>query len=287
MKVDFFITKRIILLYYYRNIHLNPSYWYKLLYLYRLMLGFLIICAIIKNNPMYIYGLLYELNINYFNDLFFDLVHENMVPWGQGNPFGEGSSINVPMGANTNWPSGPSGPSGPLGPGGNNPLGVESAIENENSRNRDYEFKMKYRRKPDAHTPAYRYYDNDKRRWVYPECYHLVDPTVMASKTMRIYEEGGIRWTYMCSDYYEENRYCCVTYPDGTRAYIFDKPTVMKHIEYHKRQIAMNYQADPPFSYGHYYKEHFEEFRKEKIRKEFFDGEFLAKESRKKELFID
>jgi hypothetical protein len=65
------------------------------------------------------------------------------------------------MGTN---PNGPSGPSGPSGPGGNNPLGVESGIENENSRNRGYEFKMKYRRKPDAHTPAYRYYDNDKRR---------------------------------------------------------------------------------------------------------------------------
>jgi hypothetical protein len=67
------------------------------------------------------------------------------------------------MGTN---PNGPSGPSGPSGPGGNNPLGVESGVENENSRNRNkgYEFKMQYRRKPDAHTPAYRYYDNVKRR---------------------------------------------------------------------------------------------------------------------------
>lgn len=285
MAVNFFlISRRIILLYYYRNIHLNPNYWYKLLYLYRFMLGFLIVCSTIRDNPMYIYGLLYELNINYFNDLFFDSIHENMVPWGWGNN-GEGSSRNVPMGTNPNGPSGPigpSGPSGPSGPGGNNPLGVESGIENENSKNRDYEFKMKYRRKPDAHTPAYRYYDKDKHRWVYPETFHEANPTVLASKTMRIYEEGGIRWTYMCSDFYEECRYCVVTYPDGTRAYIFDKPTLMKHIEFHKRHVAMNYQADPPFIYEKYYKEHFDEFRQEKIRRE-----FLAKQTNKKELFID
>ena len=285
MKVDFFfITRRIIILYYYRNIYLNPSYWYKLLYLYRFMLGFLIVYTTIKDNPMYIYGLLYELNINYFNDLFFDSLHANMVPGGRGNPFGEGSSRNDPIGANHN---GPSGPLGPSGPGGNNPLGVESSIENENSRNRGYEFKMKYRRKPDEHTPAYRYYDRVKRRWVHPEVYHLVDPTVLASKTMRIYDEGGIRWTYMCSDYDENKRYCIVTYPDGTRAYIYDKATVMKHIEFHKRHIAMNYQVNPPISYGHYYKEHFDGFRKDKIRREFFEGDFSARESKKKELFID
>jgi CMP-2-keto-3-deoxyoctulosonic acid synthetase len=86
----------------------------------------------------------------------------------------------------------------------------------------------------------------------------------------------------MCSDFYEECRYCVVTYPDGTRAYIFDKPTLMKHIEFHKRHVAMNYQADPPFIYEKYYKEHFDEFRQEKIRRE-----FLAKQTKKKELFID
>ena len=276
----FFISRRIIFLYYYRNIHLNPNYWYKLLYLYRFMLGFLVVCSAIKDNPMYIYGLLYELNINYLNDLFFDSIHDNMVPWGSSNNV-EGSSRNVPMGTN---PNGPSGPLGPSGPGGNNPLGVESGIENENSRNRNrtYEFKMQYRRKPDAHTPAYRYYDNDKRRWVYPETFHEANPIVLASKTMRIYEEDGIRWTYMCSDFYEECRYCVVTYPDGTRAYIFDKPTLMKNIEFHKRQVAMNYQVDPPFSYTKYYKEHFDEFRQEKIRREFLD-----KQTKKKELFID
>jgi len=70
------------------------------------MLGFLIICSVIKDNPMYIYGLLHELNINYFNDLYFDSVYENMVPWGRSNNYGEGSSRNVPMGADSNWPSG-------------------------------------------------------------------------------------------------------------------------------------------------------------------------------------
>jgi len=71
------------------------------------------------------------------------------------------------MSTNPNGPTGPlgpSGPSGPSGPGGNNSLGVEYGIENENFKNRDYDFKMKYRRKPDAHTPAYRYYDNVKHR---------------------------------------------------------------------------------------------------------------------------
>jgi len=262
---SFFISRRIILIYYYRNIHLNPNYWYKLLYLYRFMLGFLVVCSAIKDNPMYIYGLLYELNINYFNDLFFNSIHDKMVPLGSGNN-GEGSSTNVPMGTNSN---GPSDPSGPSGPGGNNPLGVECGIESENSRDRGYEFKMQSRHKPDAHTPAFRYYDNDNCRWVYPETFHEVDPIVLASKTMRVYDEDGIRWTYMCSDFYEECRYCVVTYPDGTKAYIFDKPTVMKHIEFHKRQVAMNYQVNPPFYYIDYYVEHFDVFREEKIIREF------------------
>jgi hypothetical protein len=44
------------------------------------MLGFLVVCSVIKDNPMYIYELLYELKINYLNDLYFDSIHNNMVP---------------------------------------------------------------------------------------------------------------------------------------------------------------------------------------------------------------
>lgn len=285
MKVDFFpITRRIIILYYYKNIHLNPGYWYKLLYFYRFMLGFLIVCTIIKDNSIYIYGLLYELNINYFNDLFFDSLYVNMIPGEIGSSYGQEFPVNVLMDANYSLLSGPSGPSGP---GGNNPLGVGSTIEDENSRNRGYEFKMKYRLKPDAHTPAYRYYDSVKRRWIHPEVYHDVYPIVTASKTMRVYDEAGIRWTYMCSDYDENKRYCVITYPDGTKAYLYDKPTVMKNIEFHKRHIAMNYQVNPPINYVDYYKEHFDGFRKDKIRREFFEGDFPSEEPKKKKLFID
>lgn len=103
----------------------------------------------------------------------------------------------------------------------------------------------------------------------------MAEPEVMASKTLRIYQEAGIKYTYVCDSFYPEHRYCRITYPDGTDAFIFDKSVVMKHIEYHRRHIALGHRMVPPFPYADYYKEHFDVFRKEKIKAFFAEAGLL------------
>lgn len=213
----FFISRRIILLYYYRNIHLNPNYWYKLLYLYRFMLGFLIVYTTIKDNPMYIYGLLYELNINYFNDLFFDSLHVNM----EGYTPGQGFTGNVPGGTNSN---GSSGPSGPSGPGGNNPTGVESSNENSRRRSEKHWFEAEGSSRYD-----YNSYILDHRL-----IHSGVLPEFFGNKIC-IYKDAGVEWVYSVNDLIEKDfNYCIVKYPDGTNNYIYHKLTVLNHVNYHR-----------------------------------------------------
>lgn len=241
--------------FYYKHIYLNPYLGVKFLQLYRIVIGILLIYNIIINNYTFVLDLLNILNKNYSELLFMDFTHVKMDPWNNYNPFGEGPSNNVPSG------------NGPPGNGpGNNPVGLESTIENENAKNRqESEVKLTRKRGIKGLGPEYRYYDHSKHSWVYPEAYHHSEPEIMASKTLRVYVEGSIRYTYYCHDYYPELRYCRITYPDGTYATIYDKSVVMKHIEYHRRHIALGYRMDPPFSYEDYYKEHFDVFRKAKI----------------------
>ena len=116
--------------------------------------------------------------------------------------------------------------------------------------------------------PKYRYYEfiSNRGRYIYPEAYHSNGPICMGNNTTRVYnDQGGIRYTYMCESALEEDRYCQITYPDGTRATIFNKKTVMQHIDYQKAKIKEGYSLNPPISYVDNYKEQFDAARKAKV----------------------
>lgn len=136
--------------FYYKHIYLNPYLGVKLLQLYRIIIGILLIYNIIYNNYTYTIDLLNILNKNYYYELLFmDFTHVKMDPLGNNNPFGEGPSNNVPSGN---------------GPSGNNPVGFESTIENENAKNRqESEIKFRRRRGMSSLGPEFCYYDQTKR----------------------------------------------------------------------------------------------------------------------------
>lgn len=248
--------------FYYKEIYLNPNLGFKLLSIYRLIIGILFIYIVINDNTNYIYELLGIYINNYIQELSsIDCILLKMDSWGDnnpsgyGNPFGEGSSNNVP-------------PSG--GPPGNNFTGTESTIENENSKNREQDSGRKANRRRGLQGPPFRYYDTSTHKYVYPEAYHEGEPILLANKTTRVYNYGSITYTYVCDKFHEEDRYCKITYPDGSDAFIFDKRTVMNHIDYHKKHIKLGYECNPPFFYAEYYNDHFDPYRKKKIMEQFY-----------------
>ena len=235
--------------FYYKEIYLNPTFGFKLFTFYRLILGILFFYSIVNNNYLYIYELLGIYTNNCIEELSPILL--KMDSWGNGNPFGEGSSNNVPPGK---------------GPPGNNSTGVESTVENENPKNKQKsEVDRRINRRRGLQGPVFRYYDRLTHRYVYPEAYHEGEPIYLGNKTTRVYDHGGIRYAYVCEDYFEDKRYCKITYPDGTYAFIYNKEAVMKHIDYHRKHIRLGHQSEPPFPYINYYNEHFDVFRKKKI----------------------
>jgi hypothetical protein len=131
------------------------------------------------------------------------------------------------------------------------------------------DFKLRYRRIP-SDWPPYRYYDRKICQFVHPEMFHHSPPTqVLFSKTMRIYEEGHLRYTYYCNFHSEKARYCKVTYPDGTYLFMFDKYRLFKHIEYNHYNTHLGYSMKPPFILHDYFSTRFDKYRIKKV-KEFF-----------------
>lgn len=257
--------KSFLIYMYYKEIWLNPYLPNKFLLLYRIILGLLFIYSVMNNNLSYVLYLLDIYSIDYYNELLDDciFVHMDSLDGGLNYDTNNLSSGNLLSGG---------GPSGG-GPSGNNPLGLIYPGENENSRQRfeDIEFKMsKRKRRPDG--PKFKYYNRYFGKNIYPEKFHTEEPEYFASNTMRVYNEGGIRYTYICDSYHSYNRYCRIRYPDGTYTFIFDKPLVLKHIEFHRKHIALGYGMKPPFMYPERYQEHFDQFRKNKINA-FFERE--------------
>lgn len=272
---------------YYKYVYLSPYIIYKGLYLYRFILGLVFIYCFIRNNLIFIESV-FDNFLDYYVQEFSDFFVVCMDSLNEDNPYGEGSSNSGPTGK---------------GPSDNNTGGLESTAENENSNKRkstqenlhnsssskknkttnnkpkrkyakkiseltreEQPFKMRFRRLPKTRWPKYRYFDRDKYKWIYPEKFHMHPPKeVMASNTMRVYEEGHIRYTYFCENFHESDRYCKITYPDGTSLFMFDKSRVMKHIELHHWNIYLGYKMEPKFFYGDYYKEHFSIFKQNKI----------------------
>lgn len=234
--------------FYYIEIYLNPNLVFKLFNLYRLIISILFTYIVISNNLNYIYELLDIYINNYLQELSpTDCILLKMNSLGEPNPFGEGSSNNVPPGN---------------GPSGNN-SGIESAIEDEDSKKKRINRLANRRRGLEG--PEFSYYDRNTRNYIYPEAYHPSKPEYLLNKTMRIYDHGGIRYTYLCMDPSEDKYSCWIKNPDGTCTVISDKETVMNHINYHRNLINQGNKSEPPFCYETYYREHFEVFKQNKL----------------------
>lgn len=243
----------------YSGIQYNLKLRFKLYLIYQTIIGLLFIYCVIKNNYTFFLEFLEDFLRNYVYELSEDsIIFMDSLDEGY-NYYGEGSSGNNPTGGK---------------PSGNNTTGAESTMENENKKKRKRDNnknkkpkkrkrtntkkkgkkpvkrgskatnsskepvegpKLKYRKKPMG--PSFSYFDKSKGKKVYPETFHTFDPSYYASNTTRVYEDGNIRYTYVCHAFHRKNRYCQITYPDGSKAIIFDKSRVMKHIEYHRKHI--------------------------------------------------
>lgn len=128
----------------------------------------------------------------------------------------------------------------------------------------------KHRRRKLVSGPRYKFLwisENGKKKlWVYPESYHY-EPMKRShfANTLRIYEDANIKYSYHTQQYQINDRFCNITYPDGTHLTIYNKKVVLEHIKYHHKHISMNIKQKPHFFYDRWYKEHFEPFRKAKI----------------------
>lgn len=105
--------------YFYKEMYYNPNILYRLLSIYKYILGLLFIVCLIKNNLIYIENIFDNFLFYYVQEFNEFIVHMDSLD--NNNPYGEGSSNNVPEGT---------------GPPNNNPVGLESTVENENSKKR-------------------------------------------------------------------------------------------------------------------------------------------------------
>lgn len=87
----------------------------------------------------------------------------------------------------------------------------------------------------------------------------------MASGTMRVYDEDGIRYTYITNASSMDDRFCRIKYPDNTTQIMYDKSRIIKHIYFHKKHVYYGYAMDPPFDYKSNYVGYFDQFRKNKL----------------------
>lgn len=258
----FSINKNFFKYIYFKEIYLEPNLPYKLLFIYRIIIGLFFTYCAITNNEWFFLELLNSFSINYVFE-FNDECCLNINRWGSA---GQGSSRN---------PGFSSGGSG--GPPDPKFTGSEPVFEVENSKRRredNEESAPKKRGRPlkqgmlerlPPKGPKFCYFDAEKNRAIHPECFHTNNPRGLGSNTRRIYDEDGLRFTYVCESADRRDHYCKITFPDATNIVIYDRPTVMKFIEFHRNEIRLGYSVQPKYFYVNHYKEHFEGFRKNKI----------------------
>ena len=160
------------------------------------------------------------------------------------------------------------GPSGG-GPSGGGPIGLPVG-PNDDHREKfdDYPYVLRPPfRKVTMHRPLFYWTEvfMGARIRHHIEIYHHVKPELFFHNTARIYEEDGLRYVYHLEYFYRENRHAHVSYPDNTRAIIYDKKTLFENIKYHRKHIAMNNRVTPYFDYVKLYQEHFKPFRQKYI----------------------
>ena len=216
-------------------------------------------------------------------------------PWN--NPLGEGSSRQGNLGSGSGGPSGqgPEGGGNSLALGGNESTRKDkddlSSENNEPKVKEDMpEFRLSRNRRVYHNGPKFCWFekliDRNKYRRINPERFHQVTPQLMFGDTLRVYEDSGLIYTYTCQAYKKEFYHCRVTYPDGTKLTIVDKPTVLKHIEFHKKQVYYGYSMEPVYPYIEKYKNYFDVFRKEKIQRIFYPDLYPSPEDRRDMLKI-
>lgn len=278
---------------YYKDIYLNHIFIYKLLFFYRIIISLIALCYFINQNPVIILQLINIFEIYYFNELIDDIYNKkwnylfiyhkninnlsnlNINPWNISNSYIGSTFTNYSSGFSTSSRE----------PGGGDSVGIESTIENENSRKRKnntsiatiepkikdnpVEFKYVKKRKLFHDGPDFclkrKIPDRNKWKWFYPECGHVVKPEIMASKTMRVYNDDGIRYTYLCHHYSMRDRFCKITYPDGTTLIMNKKSRIWDHILFHRKHIYFGNCMEPYYNYSAKYVEHFNQYRKKKL----------------------
>ena len=261
----------------------NPSLPYKLLFIYRINIILLSICCVIWNDFYHFLDIIFNFNINYYeelvNDYYWELVNNYEVktrpPQGKGywyNPTGDGLWIKSNKVVNPVAGGGPNrGGGGPP----NNPLGLASAGSDEQRQKfDDYKFKMKYK-KGWSLRPKFVWLETAGKGFVSehsPEKLHMNKPTVTHNKTLRIYDEpGGLKYVYRTMPFYEELRSCSITFPDGTVLITTDRVLVEQFIYFNQKNIAINNRVDiangysTALNYHEWYKNHFDKFRRAKI----------------------
>ena len=212
VNIKLFIIKH-LLMFYYEKIHWNPNFWYKLLFLYRFISGFILLLITIDINSMYICDFLYGIYVNCIYDVSLHSFRVNIEGYTSGN---------VSTGTNFN------GSSGPSGPGGNNPTGVESSIENENSRRR-LRPKMHSWEAEGSCQYGYDHYVLDHKL-----IHSGVEPDYYGDNVC-VYRDGGVEWIYKIDNILAKDfNYCIVKYPDGSRCYMSNKLAVMANVKYHR-----------------------------------------------------
>lgn len=273
---------------YCKYIYYNPNIVYNLIKIYRVMVILMFIITFSYNNPIKIIELLTIFEENYFNEwlnnisfFYLDSLKDSngfFKIYPLYNPYGEGPSIANPWGQGSGGGFSGQGPEG----GGN----IQFLGEHVNTRRRTDDSTKVENQQPiiyedrfvlskDANLqhegPKFCYkekmIDRNKYNEIHPEKYHRIIPLKFGGDRLRVYDDHAVRYTYKCGLYNEKNETCEITYPDQTKLTIYYKPTVLKHIEYHKHQIYLSNRISPMKEYSEYYRNHFESFRQQHVER--------------------
>jgi hypothetical protein len=164
-------------------------------------------------------------------------------------------------------------PGGSGGPGGPSGINTEYlAGQNSDESRKNFEkFKLILYSRDEAYAdPNFGYVQNltDGRIiHIYPEVFHTIKADYTShAYDIRIYKEHGITYSYV-TIWDGKPNYCRVTYPDDTYAHIYDKPTVMKHILFHRKNSYLNSNMGNPVDFSQKYVDQFEPFKLEKAKR--------------------
>jgi hypothetical protein len=91
-----------------------------------------------------------------------------------------------------------------------------------------------------------------------PEHFHVNNPIYYRDRTIREYNEFGLKYVYHI---YGDNPFCRIYSPDGTKIEIYNVRTVMKYIEYHKNEVTIARRQKDSYDYVEFYKNKFEPYK--------------------------